>query len=202
MKNIKTIFTYMVVGALVMALSISCKNNDKTGSGDGGSDFNLNDIYTTSGDAATYFTGNYTFTGTLPRQSFEGISEEEANSGTLPANVEITVTINANKITVLSEFAQSLISSAQLNNGSYGISSDSTFNAGGESKTENMHNKEYIAIVQLLKTAGTSGAYVGTSTNEAVNNIAAIMVSYQFGSIQGPNNFKAKYYGQLTKSVS
>ena len=203
MKNIKKIFTYMVVGALVAALSVSCKNNDKTGSGDGGSDFNLNDIYTTSGDAATYFTGNYTFTGTLPRQSFEGISEEEANSGTLPANVEITVTINANKITVLSEFAQSLISSAQLNNGSYGISSDSTFNAGGESKTENMHNKEYIAIVQLLKTADrVLGAYVGTSTNEAVNNIDAIMVSYQFGSIQGPNNFKAKYYGQLTKSVS
>ena len=29
MKNIKTIFTYMVVGALVMALSISCKSNEE-----------------------------------------------------------------------------------------------------------------------------------------------------------------------------
>ena len=28
MKNIKIIFTYMVVGALVMALSISCKNDE------------------------------------------------------------------------------------------------------------------------------------------------------------------------------
>ena len=28
MKNIKKIFTYMVVGALVMALSISCKNDE------------------------------------------------------------------------------------------------------------------------------------------------------------------------------
>ncbi len=32
MKNIKQFFTYVVVGALVMALSISCKNDDKTGS--------------------------------------------------------------------------------------------------------------------------------------------------------------------------
>ena len=34
MKNSKNkkLFTYIVVGALVMALSISCKNNDKTGS--------------------------------------------------------------------------------------------------------------------------------------------------------------------------
>ena len=32
MKNIKQFFTYVVVGALVMALFISCKNDDKTGS--------------------------------------------------------------------------------------------------------------------------------------------------------------------------
>ena len=94
-KN-KKIFTYMVVGALVMALSISCKNEDKTGSGDGNS-FNLDDIPTVSGDAATYFTGSYTFSGTLARQSFEGISEEEANAGTLPASMPITVTRNTIK---------------------------------------------------------------------------------------------------------
>ena len=200
MKNIKTIFSYVVVAALVSGLILSCKNDDKTGGGNGGSDFDLNDIYTTSGDAATYFTGSYTFKGTLTRQSFSGISEDEANSGTLPASVEITVTINANKITVLSEFAQSLISSAQLNNGYYGISADSRFNAGGESKTENMHNKEYIAIVQLLKDTGSVlGVYVGVSTNEPVGNINAITVRYQFGSIQGPNNFKAIYTGDLVK---
>ena len=34
MKNIKIIFTYMVVGALVMALSISCKSNEDPNSGD------------------------------------------------------------------------------------------------------------------------------------------------------------------------
>ena len=32
MQNIKKNFTYVVVGALVMALFISCKNDDKTGS--------------------------------------------------------------------------------------------------------------------------------------------------------------------------
>ena len=32
--KIKNIFSYVVVAALVMALSISCKNEDKTGSGD------------------------------------------------------------------------------------------------------------------------------------------------------------------------
>ena len=34
MKNIKKIFSYVVVAALVMALSISCKNEETTGSGD------------------------------------------------------------------------------------------------------------------------------------------------------------------------
>ena len=32
MQNIKKIFTYVVVGALITALFISCKNDDKTGS--------------------------------------------------------------------------------------------------------------------------------------------------------------------------
>ena len=111
----------------------------------------------------------------------------------MPTSVGLTVTISANKITVLSEFAQSLISSAQLNNGYDGISADSKFNAGGESKTENMHNKEYIAITQLLKN-NTS-----VTTSESVNNITGITVRYQFGSIQGPNNFKAIYTGDLVK---
>ena len=61
--------------SFIILFAISCKNDDKTGSGDGNS-FNLDDIPTVSGDAATYFTGSYTFSGTLARQSFEGISEE------------------------------------------------------------------------------------------------------------------------------
>ena len=199
MYNFKKFFTYVVVGALVMALSISCKSNEDPSDGDGNG-FNLDDIYTTSGDAATFFTGNYTFKGTLTRSSFSGISEADANSGTLPASVEVTVTINANKITVTSEFAQSLISSVQLNNGYDGIAANSKYNAGGESKTENMHNKEYIAITQLLKkNDGPLGTYVSITESEGVNAVSAITVRYQFGSIQGPNNFKGTYMGDLAK---
>ena len=40
MKNIKKIFTYMVVGALVMALFISCSNEGTTGGGTGGNSGN------------------------------------------------------------------------------------------------------------------------------------------------------------------
>ena len=60
MYNFKKLFTYMVVGALVMALSISCKNNDKTGS-EGG----ISSIPTASGNAA--IVGDATFIGTLNR---------------------------------------------------------------------------------------------------------------------------------------
>ena len=195
----KTFFTYVVVGALIFGLILSCSNEGTTGGGDGNG-FNLDDIYTTSGDAATFFTGNYTFKGTLTRSSFSGISEADANSGTLPASVEVTVTINANKITVTSEFAQSLISSVQLNNGYDGIDANSKYNAGGESKTENMHNKEYIAITQLLKkNDGPLGTYVSITESAGVNAVSAITVRYQFGSIQGPNNFKGTYMGDLAK---
>ncbi len=193
----KTFFTYVVVGALIFGLFLSCSNEGTTGVGDGNG-FNLDDIYTTSGDAATFFTGSYTFKGTLTRSSFSGISEADANSGTLPESVEVTVTINANKITVTSEFAQSLISSVQLNNGYDGIASDGKYNAGGESKTENMHNKEYIAITSLLK-KNTSGGYVSLGSTAKENEVDAVTVRYQFGSIQGPNNFKGTYMGDLAK---
>ncbi|WP_432631501.1 hypothetical protein [Brachyspira sp.] len=198
MYNFKNFFTYVVVGALVMALYVSCKSNEDPSDGDGNG-FNLDDIYTTSGDAATFFTGSYTFTGTLTRSSFSGISEDEA-SETLPTSMEVTVTINANKITVTSPFAQFLISSVQLNNGYDGIDANSKYNAGGESKTENMHNKEYIAITQLLKKNDAPlGTYVSITESAGVNAVSAITVRYQFGSIQGPNNFKGTYMGDLFK---
>ena len=195
MNNFKKIFTYMVVGALVMALSISCKNEDKTGSWDSG--FNLDDIPTVSGDAATYFTGSYTFSGTLARQSFEGISEEEANAGTLSASMPITVTINANKITVNSELG--LISETQLNKGNY-PSISSGYNAGGEYNADGMHNKEYIDIRGLIDKDGF------TSVSVSESEVSGIYVSYYIGSIQNFDgqtyNFKAEYYGKLTKQGS
>ena len=182
--------------SFIILFSISCKNDDKTGSGDGNS-FNLDDIPTVSGDAATYFTGSYTFSGTLARQSFEGISEEEANAGTLSASMPITVTINANKITVNSELG--LISETQLNKGNY-PSISSGYNAGGEYNADGMHNKEYIDIRGLIDKNGF------TSVSVSESEVSGIYVSYYIGSIQNLDgqtyNFKAEYYGKLTKSVS
>ena len=186
--------------SFIILFAISCKNDDKTGSGDGNS-FNLDDIPTVSGDAATYFTGSYTFSGTLARQSFEGISEEEANAGTLSASMPITVTINANKITINSELG--LISETQLNKGAGSLypSISSGYNAGGESKTENMHNKEFISIDALLNKDGVNIGF--TPTSEVVSGI---IVSYYIGSIQNFDgqtyNFKGTYRGTLTKQGS
>ena len=66
MQNLKNkkIFTYMVVGALVIALSISCKNEDKTGGG------SIPTIPTASGSPATV--GNAEFSGTLNNISIYG----------------------------------------------------------------------------------------------------------------------------------
>ena len=181
--------------SFIILFSISCKNDDKTGSGDGNS-FNLDDIPTVSWDAATYFTGSYTFSGTLARQSFEGISEEEANAGTLSASMPITVTINANKITVNSELG--LISETQLNKGAGSLypSISYGYNAGGESKIENMHNKEFISIDALLNKDGVNIGF--TPTSEVVSGI---IVSYYIGSIQNFDgqtyNFKGTYRGTL-----
>ncbi|WP_302273445.1 hypothetical protein, partial [Brachyspira aalborgi] len=177
--------------SFIILFSISCKNNDKTGSGDSG--FNLDDIPTVSGDAATYFTGSYTFSGTLARQSFEGISEEEANSGTLPASMPITVTINANRITV--NYESSSIQDAQLNNYS-GI-----YIAGVDSQVDGMHNKEYMQI-RLLDANGN----LASESEVQESSVNKIMLYYQLGSIQNFDgqtyNFKGTYSGTLTKQGS
>ncbi|TXJ56335.1 hypothetical protein EPJ67_08810 [Brachyspira aalborgi] len=179
--------------SFIILFAISCKNDDKTGSGDGNS-FNLDDIPTVSGDAATYFTGSYTFSGTLARQSFEGILEEEANAGTLPASMPITVTINANKITVNSELG--LISETQLNK-----PFSSVYNAGGEYNADGMHNKEYMQI-RLLDANGS----LASESEVQESSVNKIMVYYQLGSIQNFDgqtyNFKGTYSGTLTKQGS
>ena len=162
--------------SFIILFAISCKNDDKTGSGDGNS-FNLDDIPTVSGDAATYFTGSYTFSGTLARQSFEGISEEEANAGTLSASMPITVTINANKITVNSELG--LISETQLNNYSENAYTSGIYIAGVDSQVDGMHNKEYMQI-RLLDANGN----LASESEVQVSSVNKIMVYYQLGSIQ------------------
>ena len=193
MKNIKTIL--IAVLSFMLLFSVSCKNEDKTGSGDGNS-FNLDDIPTVSGNAATFFTGSYTFTGTLARQSFEGISEEEANSGTLPASMQITVTINANKITV--NYESSSIQDAQLNNYSENTYTSGIYIAGVDSQVDGMHNKEYIQI-RLLDANGS----LASESEVQESSVNKIMVYYQLGSIQNFDgqtyNFKGTYSGSLAK---
>ena len=67
MKNIKTIFSYVVVAALISGLILSCKNDDKTGGGGG---VDLGSIPTASGSPATV--GNAEFSGTLNNASLVG----------------------------------------------------------------------------------------------------------------------------------
>ena len=57
MYNFKKLFTYMVVGALIFGLILSCKNNDKTGSGAGDDTEITDDINPNpgpSGDSNTF----------------------------------------------------------------------------------------------------------------------------------------------------
>ena len=67
MKNIKTIFSYVVVAALISGLILSCKNDDKTGNGGGSGG---GSIPTASGSPATV--GNAEFSGALNNISISG----------------------------------------------------------------------------------------------------------------------------------
>ena len=89
MKNSKNkkLFTYMVVGALVMALSISCKNNDKTGS----SGYS---VPKATGDKATDLTTQAEYSGTLNRTAHEG-------SDTGLTSLEFGLLIENNKVKVI-----------------------------------------------------------------------------------------------------
>ncbi|WP_432632136.1 hypothetical protein [Brachyspira sp.] len=105
MSNIKKIFTYMVVGALVMALSISCKSNEDPGSGGG---VDLGSIPTASGTAATAselstYNGK-TYTGTIgsgvTRKSYNSNPQEFGDNFSLEetGNTDVQVVITDNKI--------------------------------------------------------------------------------------------------------
>ena len=128
MKNSKNkkLFTYMVVGALVMALSISCKNNDKTGSGD---DYS---VPTATGDPATDLTdGNYT--GTLNRTDQEG-DPDYGNQGT--TFNDFTLSIANNSLTVTSLL--NTLNKVQI------LKSGNEYSANGESSVDGGSYKEYI----------------------------------------------------------
>ena len=134
MYNFKKLFTYMVVGALVMALSISCKNNDKTGS-EGG----ISSIPTASGNAA--IVGDATFTGTLNRTALNGISETDGPPATLrvaPDSADnFGLEIAGNRVN--SGILGALAGAQLLTSGD-----NKVVEASGEYSSEGMTMKEYI----------------------------------------------------------
>ena len=176
MYNFKKLFTYMVVGALVMALSISCKNNDKTGS-EGG----ISSIPTASGNPATV--GNAIFTGTLTRTALNGISETEAESGTAPATLRVApdsadnfgLEIAGSKVST--GVAGALQGKQLLTSGD-----NKVVEASGEYSSEGMTIKEYIKI-----------------TLDNASNPTTAQVEYQMGTSGNGIGFTATYTGNLTK---
>ena len=172
----KKIFTYLVVGALVIALSISCKSNEDPGSGGSG----LN-IPTATGNPATV--GDVTFAGTLNRTALSGISEQEASEGGAPAT-----------LTVPDSF-QLEIAGSKVNAGILGTlqgiqllsnSDAKVVEASGESTVDGMTSKEYIKI----------------TLDDAANPNTATVI-YQMGSSgEGFPTMMATYEGTLNKAAN
>ena len=171
MYNFKKLFTYMVVGALVMALSISCKNNDKTGS-EGG----ISSIPTASGNAA--IVGD-AFTGTLNRTALNGISETDGPPATLrvaPDSADnFGLEIAGNRVN--SGILGALAGAQLLTSGD-----NKVVEASGEYSSEGMTMKEYIKITLDNASAPTTA-----------------QVEYQMGVSGNGISYSATYTGNLTK---
>ena len=176
--KIKNIFTYMVVGALVAALSISCKNEDKTGGGGGGG--NLDSIPTASGTEATASEltayNNKTYTGTIgsgvtrksfnsnPQEFGEQFSVEEAQGG------QMAVAITDNKINYIGASAGAQIQIYKSADGKY-IASEDT----------NLDGFRYKSYIQITFNSATEITF------------------YLFMGMSGSgNSFTAEYEGTLT----
>ena len=132
MKNSKNkkLFTYMVVGALVIALSVSCKNNDKTGS-EGG----ISSIPTASGNPATV--GDARFTGTLTRTALNGPPEIELpDTYRVGPNGDSELIIAGNKVSFMSLVEAQLFTSGD----------NKVVEASVEYSDAGMTGKEYIKI--------------------------------------------------------
>ena len=172
MYNFKKLFTYMVVGALVIALSVSCKNNDKTGS-EGG----ISSIPTASGNAA--IVGDATFTGTLNRTALNGISETDGPPATLRVapdsadNFQLEIAGNRVNSGILGALAVAQLLTSGDNK---------VVEASGEYSSEGMTMKEYIKI---------------TLDNASAPNTA--QVEYQMGVSGNGISYSATYTGNLTK---
>ena len=162
MKNIKTIL--IAVLSFMLLFSVSCKNEDKTGGGSGGSV----DVPTATGDPATDLTAVATYSGTVNRTASEG------NAAEFTETMEFVLNIDNNQIMAAGMFGG--LSSKQI------LKSGSEYSANGEMSEGEVSAKEYIKFtvstdgnsVELLEyTAGGSAAgesfkvtYSGTLTKQ------------------------------------
>ena len=187
MCNFKKLFTYMVVGALVMALSISCKNNDKTGS-EGGVD--LGSIPTASGtEATTSELSQYnakTYQGTVgssvTRKSFNSNPQEFGEQFSLEANGEpVFVTINDGKINYsgASQGAQIQIYK----------SADGKYIASEDTNLDGFRYKSYIQITFNSASEITFYLYTGMSGGPVMT---------ESGTVYKSASYIAEYEGTLT----
>ena len=114
--------------SFIILFAISCKNDDKTGGGSGGSV----DVPIATGDPATDLTdGNYT--GTLNRTAQEG-DPDYGNQGT--TFDDFTLSIANNSLTVTSLF--NTLNKVQI------LKSGNEYSANGESSVDGGSYKEYM----------------------------------------------------------
>ena len=177
----------MVVATLVAALSISCKNEDKTGGGSGGE--NLDSIPTASGTEATAseladYNGK-TYTGTIgsgvTRKSFNSTPQEFGEEFSLEAQGgQVSVYIIDNKI------SYSGGSGAQVQIYKF---ADGKFIAGEDTNLDGFRYKSYIQINPISATEITFYLFTGMSGGP---------VATESGTVVNDAVYTAEYEGTLT----
>ena len=159
--------------SFIILFAISCKNDDKTGNGGGGS---LN-IPTASGNPATV--GNAKFTGTLTRTALnlKGISESEAES-IAPATFKVALDGDSELIIAGNKVSFRSLGEAQL------------FTSGD--------NKVVEASVEYSDAGMTAKEYIKITLDNASTPTTA-QVEYQTGFSDKGIVVTATYTGNLTK---
>ena len=158
MKNIKTIL--IAVLSFMLLFSVSCKNEDKTGGGSGGSV----DVPTATGDPATDLTATATYSGTVNRTASEGNNFTET--------MEFVLNIDNNQIMAAGMFGG--LSGKQI------LKSGSEYSANGEMSEGEVSAKEYIKF-----TVSTDGNSVELLEYTAGGSVAgqSFKVTYSGGTL-------------------
>ena len=184
MKNIKQLFTYLVVGALVMALSISCKSNEEPGTeGNGGPD----SVPTFTGDPATDLPTGY-YSGTLSRKSYnisEGNKEEIEQS--IPISGTFYLKIDNNIL----KWSDSSERDMEIEEGKQALKSGSEY--GATILDEYEYNGEY----EYKNTAKETVRF--TISGDTISITYILGYSYVSSMSNYNYSYYATYEGTLTK---